>query len=24
MIFEPMGFFGVWIRVKKYWKTWPF
>jgi branched-chain amino acid transport system permease protein len=24
MIFEPMGFFGVWIRIKKYWKTWPF
>jgi branched-chain amino acid transport system permease protein len=24
MIFEPMGIFGVWIRVKKYWKTWPF
>jgi branched-chain amino acid transport system permease protein len=24
MIFEPMGFFGIWIRTKKYWKAWPF
>ena len=24
MIFEPMGFFGIWIRIKKYWKAWPF
>src|SRR5664280_623670 len=24
MLFEPMGIFGAWIRVKKYWKTWPF
>jgi branched-chain amino acid transport system permease protein len=24
IIFEPLGIFGVWIRVKKYWKTWPF
>jgi branched-chain amino acid transport system permease protein len=24
MIFEPMGIFGVWIRIKKYWMTWPF
>lgn len=24
MIFEPLGIFGVWIRIKKYWKTWPF
>ncbi len=24
MLFEPMGIFGVWIRIKKYWKTWPF
>jgi branched-chain amino acid transport system permease protein len=24
MVFEPHGIFGLWIRVKKYWKTWPF
>ncbi|MFO7708015.1 MAG: branched-chain amino acid ABC transporter permease [Desulfobacterales bacterium] len=24
MLFEPLGLFGVWIRTKKYWKTWPF
>ena len=24
MVFEPHGLFGYWIRVKKYWKTWPF
>ncbi|MFH1155206.1 MAG: branched-chain amino acid ABC transporter permease [Pseudomonadota bacterium] len=24
MVFEPMGLFGVWIRTKKYWRTWPF
>ncbi len=24
MLFEPLGLFGAWIRIKKYWKTWPF
>jgi len=24
IIFEPLGMFGVWIRFKKYWMTWPF
>lgn len=24
MVFEPLGIFGIWIRIKKYWKTWPF
>ena len=24
IIFEPLGMFGIWIRVKKYWRTWPF
>jgi branched-chain amino acid transport system permease protein len=24
MVFEPHGIFGLWIRTKKYWKTWPF
>ena len=23
IIFEPLGMFGVWIRMKKYW-MWPF
>jgi len=24
IIFEPLGMFGFWIRMKKYWMTWPF
>lgn len=24
IIFEPLGIFGIWIRIKKYWMTWPF
>jgi branched-chain amino acid transport system permease protein len=24
LIFEPRGLFGVWIRVRTYWKSWPF
>jgi branched-chain amino acid transport system permease protein len=24
MLFEPLGLYGIWIRIKKYWKTWPF
>jgi len=24
VIFEPLGMFGIWIRIKKYWKSWPF
>lgn len=24
MLFEPLGIFGIWIRCKKYWMTWPF
>lgn len=24
MVFEPLGLYGVWIRTKKYWRTWPF
>ncbi|MFY1692594.1 branched-chain amino acid ABC transporter permease [Plantactinospora sp. WMMB782] len=24
LIFEPRGLFGIWIRVRNYWKTWPF
>ena len=24
LIFEPRGLFGVWVRIRNYWKTWPF
>ncbi len=24
VLFEPLGIFGLWIRTKKYWKTYPF
>lgn len=24
LIFEPRGLFGVWHRIRTYWKTWPF
>lgn len=24
MIFEPYGLYGIWIRAKRYWRTWPF
>jgi branched-chain amino acid transport system permease protein len=24
LIFEPRGLFGIWIRVRNYWKSWPF
>jgi len=24
VIFEPLGIFGAWLRIKKYWRTWPF
>jgi branched-chain amino acid transport system permease protein len=24
MVFEPLGIYGIWIRTKKYWMTWPF
>jgi branched-chain amino acid transport system permease protein len=24
IIFEPLGMYGIWIRIKKYWRTWPF
>ena len=23
VIFEPLGMFGIWIRMKKYWMTGP-
>ena len=24
LIFEPRGLFGIWIRIRNYWKGWPF
>lgn len=24
MIFEPLGLYGIWMRIRNYWKTWPF
>jgi branched-chain amino acid transport system permease protein len=24
LIFEPLGLYGLWIRVRNYWKAWPF
>lgn len=24
LVFEPRGLFGIWIRIRNYWKGWPF
>lgn len=24
LLFEPLGLFGVWVKVRNYWKRWPF
>jgi branched-chain amino acid transport system permease protein len=24
LIFEPRGLFGLWVRIRNYWKAWPF
>lgn len=24
LLFEPNGLFGIWVRLKRYWKPWPF
>lgn len=24
LIFEPLGLFGIWIKIRNYWKRWPF
>jgi len=24
LIFEPLGLYGIWIRIRNYWKGWPF
>jgi branched-chain amino acid transport system permease protein len=24
LLFEPRGLFGIWVRMRNYWKSWPF
>ena len=24
LIVEPLGLYGIWIRIRNYWKGWPF
>jgi branched-chain amino acid transport system permease protein len=24
LIFEPRGLYGIWVRIRNYWKAWPF
>lgn len=24
LLFEPLGLYGIWVRVRNYWKGWPF
>jgi branched-chain amino acid transport system permease protein len=24
MLFEPLGLYGIWIKIRNYWKGWPF
>jgi len=24
LLFEPRGLFGIWVRIRNYWKAWPF
>ncbi len=24
LVFEPRGLFGIWVRLRNYWKSWPF
>lgn len=24
LVFEPRGLYGIWIRIRNYWKSWPF
>ncbi|MGA7228897.1 MAG: branched-chain amino acid ABC transporter permease [Acidimicrobiia bacterium] len=24
IIFEPLGLYGIWVRIRNYWKGWPF
>ncbi len=24
LMFEPLGLYGIWLRIRNYWKSWPF
>ena len=24
LIFEPLGMYGIWVKIRNYWKRWPF
>ena len=24
LLFEPLGLFGIWVKIRNYWKGWPF
>jgi branched-chain amino acid transport system permease protein len=24
LVFEPLGLYGIWLRIRNYWKGWPF
>ena len=24
LLFEPRGLFGIWVKIRNYWKGWPF
>jgi branched-chain amino acid transport system permease protein len=24
LLFEPRGLYGIWVRIRNYWKGWPF
>lgn len=24
LLFEPLGLFGIWVKIRNYWKRWPF
>ena len=24
LIFEPLGLYGIWVKIRNYWKRWPF
>ena len=24
LIFEPLGLYGIWLKIRNYWKRWPF
>ena len=23
-LFEPLGLYGIWVKIRNYWKGWPF